>query len=317
MFSNTFNNLLTEEMGIIRNVQSDTRVIVDKIKLSIKNTSSSPTSFDMTTYKNGSFQIDVTISVDGNVSPSSKIIKVNWYYFSFSDEQTKKDYLTKIPMRTSYNKSMNTLSVVVLAINGIIDNNTLEDSVAHELTHNFQSILKGGELLNDKTKANYQTANRNFASNSENVRIIASVIYLTYKFEQDAFLNGAYAYILSEYEKNYDITDAYEKTEAYNSLQSLMYYLDIMHDALSNNHVGNVTKDHCKSEYNMSFEKILAIGEKAYSRYSRKLARMYAQALADIRNKNITESDTYHTMTFYSQPPLEDLKRTINETIFK
>ena len=95
-------------------------------------------------------------------------------------------------------------------------------------------------------------------------------------------------------EKNYDITDAYEKTEAYNSLQSLRYYLDIMHDALSNNHVG----------------------EKAYSRYSRKLARMYAQALADIRNKNISESDTYHTMTFYSQPPLEELKRTINETIF-
>ena len=317
MFSNTFNNLLTEEMCIIRNVQSDTRVIVAKIKLSIKNTSSSPTSFDMTTYKNGSFQIDVTISVDGNVSPSSIIIKVNWYYFSFSDGQTKKDYITKIPMRTSYNKRMNTLSVVVLAINGIIDNNTLEDSVAHELTHNFQSILKGGELLNDKTKANYQTANRNFASNSENVRIIASVIYLTYKFEQDAFLNGAYAYILSEYEKNYDITDAYEKTEAYNSLQSLRYYLDIMHDALSNNHVGSVTKHHCKSEYNMSFEKILAIGEKAYSRYSRKLARMYAQALADIRNKNISESDTYHTMTFYSQPPLEELKRRINETIFK
>ena len=177
--------------------------------------------------------------------------------------------------------------------------------------------MKGGELLNDKTKANYQTANRNFASNSENVRIIASVLYLTYKFEQDAFLNGAYAYIISEYEKNYDITDAYEKTEAYNSLQSLRYYLDIMHDALSNNHVGNVTKDHCKSEYNMSFEKILAIGEKAYSRYSRKLARMYAQALADIRNKNISESDTYHTMTFYSQPPLEELKRRINKTIFK
>lgn len=33
MFTNTFNKLLTEEMGIIRNVQTDTRVIVDKIKL--------------------------------------------------------------------------------------------------------------------------------------------------------------------------------------------------------------------------------------------------------------------------------------------
>ena len=43
---------------------------------------------------------------------------------------------------------------------------------------------------------------------------------------------------------------------------------------------------------------------------------MYAQALADIRNKNITESETYHTMSFYMQPPLEELKKVINETIF-
>ena len=221
-------------------------------------------------------------------------------------------------MRTSYNKSINTLSIVVLAIRGVIDSNTLEDSIAHELTHNFQTHLKGDELLsNDNIKAKYQAANRNFVSSSESVRVIASVLYLTYKFEQDAFLNGAYAYIISEYEKGNDITGAYEKTAAYNSLHSLRYYLNIMQNAMANNRIGETTKQHCKSEYNLSFEKIITIGEKAYSRYSRKLARMYAQALADIRNKNIMESETYHTMYFYMQPPLEELNKTINETIFK
>ena len=318
MIDNTFNKLLTEEMGIIRNVQTDTTAIADKIKHLIKNTASSPTSFDMTTYKNGIFQIDVTTSVDGNVSQSKKTINVKWYYFSFSDEQTKEDAITKIPMRTSYNKSINTLSIVVLAIRGVIDSNTLEDSIAHELTHNFQTHLKGDKLLsNDNIKAKYQAANRNFVSSSESVRVIASVLYLTYKFEQDAFLNGAYAYIMSEYEKGNDVTGAYEKTDAYNSLHSLRSYLDNMQNAIANNRVGEMTKEHCKSEYNLSFEKIITIGEKAYSRYSRKLARMYAQALADIRNKNIMESETYHTMYFYMQPPLEELKKTINETIFK
>jgi hypothetical protein len=271
----------------------------------------------MTTYKNGIFQTDVTTSVDGNVSQSKKTINVKWYYFSFYDEQVKEDVMTKIPMRTSYNKSINTLSIVVLAIRGVIDTNTLEDSIAHELTHNFQTHLKGDELLsNDNIKAKYQAANRNFVSSSESARVIASVLYLTYKFEQDAFLNGAYAYIMSEYEKGNDITGAYEKTAAYNSLHSLRYCLDIMQTAIANNRVGEMTKQHCKSEYNLSFEKIITIGEKAYSRYSRKLARMYAQALADIRNKNIMESETYHTMHFYMQPPLEELKKTINETIF-
>ena len=207
MIDNTFNKLLTEEMGIIRNVQTDTTAIADKIKHLIKNTASSPTSFDMTTYKNGIFQIDVTTSVDGNVSQSKKTINVKWYYFSFSDEQTKEDAITKIPMRTSYNKSINTLSIVVLAIKGAIDTNTLEDSIAHELTHNFQTHLKGDELLsNDNIKAKYQAANRNFVSSSESVRVIASVLYLTYKFEQDAFLIGAYAYLVFAFKKVNDIT---------------------------------------------------------------------------------------------------------------
>ena len=38
MFDKTFNKLLTEEMGIIRNVQTDTMAIADKIKHLIKNT---------------------------------------------------------------------------------------------------------------------------------------------------------------------------------------------------------------------------------------------------------------------------------------
>ena len=57
MFDTTFNKLLTKEMGIIRNVQTDTMVIEDKIKHLIKNTTSSPTSFDMTTYKMVSFKL--------------------------------------------------------------------------------------------------------------------------------------------------------------------------------------------------------------------------------------------------------------------
>lgn len=79
MIDNTFNKLLTEEMGIIRNVQTDTSAIADKIKHLIKNTASSPTSFDMTTYKNGIFQIDVTTSVDGNVSQSKKTINETFF----------------------------------------------------------------------------------------------------------------------------------------------------------------------------------------------------------------------------------------------
>ena len=75
MFHTTFNKLLTKETGIIRNAQTDTMAIEDNIQPLLKNTTSSPTSFDMTTYKNGIFQIDVTTSVDSNVSQLKKTIK--------------------------------------------------------------------------------------------------------------------------------------------------------------------------------------------------------------------------------------------------
>lgn len=75
-------------------------------------------------------------------------------------------------------------------------------------------------------------------------------------------MNGAYAYIISEYEKGNDITGAYEKTTAYNSLHSLRYYLGIMQNAMANNRIGEMTKQHCKSEYNLSFEKLSLLERK-------------------------------------------------------
>lgn len=78
----------------------------------------------------------------------------------------------------------NTFNKLLTEEMGIIRNvQTDTTAIADKIKH-----LKGDELLsNDNIKAKYQAVNRNFVSNSENVRVIASVLYLTYKFEQDAF----------------------------------------------------------------------------------------------------------------------------------
>ena len=307
MFTVDFNRVLNEEMGIIRNVQNDTSIITDKIKLSINNTPSTPTSLDMTTYKNGSFQTDVTTSVDGIISKTKKQIDVKWHYYSFADMETQANAISRIPFRTKYNRLINTLFVVIFAIKGNIDSRTLEDSISHELTHNFQTQMKGNDLLTkEKDREKYQSANRNIGNIDKGKRFIATIIYLSHNFEQDAFLNGAYSYIMAEYQNGNDILSAYEDTEAYVSLHKMREYLDVMQATLKSDHVGENIKKYCIAEYGMTFEKIKNVGEKAYSRYSRKLARMYAQCLSDIRNKEINEGMTYHTMSFYTLPGIEE-----------
>lgn len=278
-----FSKLLTEEMGIIRNVQYDAQMISYDILNGIKSQKSLPTSLNLTTYKSGSFVKEVVVSPDKiKEQPKKKEITIKWHYYSFFDVRTQQEEMHNIPYNTKYIPQLSTLIVVVFAIKNEIDNRTLVDSIAHELTHNFQREVKDNELITNNKQKVYQNANKNIVSSNKAVKLIANVIYLTHSFEQDAFLNGAYAYIMKEYENGGNFIISYKKTEAYVSLETLRYYLDTMQKALDNNKVGENIKNHCHYEYDLSFEQILKLGEKAYSRYTKKLVRMCGKALNDI-----------------------------------
>ena len=105
-----------------------------------------------------------------------------------------------------------------------------------------------------------------------------------------------------------------KKTEAYVSLETLRYYLDTMQKALDNNKVGENIKNHCHYEYDLSFEQILKLGEKAYSRYTKKLVRMCGQALNDI-DKQEKLNIPYHTMEFYEPKGLTEVINNLNNNI--
>ena len=303
-----FSKLLTEEMGIIRNVQNNAKEISYRILDSIKTTRSVPTSLNYTTHKYGTFNTNVIVSADDiKEEPIRKEITVKWYYYSFVDLQTQLEQLKNIPYKTKYGKKSNTLSVVILAIKGKVDNRTLIDSVAHELTHNFHTNIKGGELITSTNKLNvYQNANVNISNNDDAYKWIANVIYLTNSFEQDAFLNGAYAYIMKQYEEGHDFMKSYSETEAYVSLHKMRYYLNAMQSALKYNNISDRVRSHCQNEYGYSFEKIVNYGEKAYARYSKKLARMCGQALNDI-DKQEKMHVPYHTMEFFEPKGLNEV----------
>lgn len=315
--TNLFYDLLTEEMGVIRNVQNDAEIISLKIKNQINNTKSLPINMDLTTFKNGEFYQEVTVSPDKEKNRLKKEIKIVWYYYSFYNKDVLLKYLRNIG-KTRYVPNINTLYVVVLAIQAKIDNETLKGGISHELTHNFQSVNMEKPLFSsEKDFKVYNNSNKNINSNTQSFRILGTIVYLSYNFEQDAYLNSAYSYIIQECENGKEFLAVYSQTEAYNSLHKLRNNLDILKTALEIKKIGPLTRKHCKDEYNVSIEQLYNNGEKAYKRYAKKLARMCGQALNDLENKQLKEGALIHTRAFYKPlglklTEMEKLDETLN-----
>ena len=298
--SNLFYDLLTEEMGIIRNVQYDAEIIGLKIRTAIKTAKSIPVNMDLTSLKKGEFYQEVTTSPDKEKNVNKKQIKIEWQYFSFYDKNTFFRYSQRLE-KTRYNPNLNTMYITVWSIGGIIDSETLEGAVAHELTHNFQTINRNKSLLpNKKVKEKYQNSDKNINKQKGLFKYIGIIVYLTYSFEQDAYLNAAYNYIMQECGNGEPFLYIYSQTEAYNSLHKMRNILDIIKETLKDKQIKEMLSQHCVNEYNCSLEKIYNNGEKAYKRYARKLARMYGQAIKDIEKKQIKEGWLIHTREFYN-----------------
>lgn len=192
------------------------------------------------------------------------------------------------------------------SINGVIDDEILEGGIAHELTHIFQNQNRTTPLLpNDKVKTAYRNSDKNINTQTGLFKYIGIVVYLTYYFEQDAYLNAAYNYILQKCGENNEFLYIYSQTEAYNSLHRMRNCLDLIEKALNDNDIKEKINQYCIKEYNISLEKIYKNGEKAYKRYARKLARMYGQAIKDVEKKQIKEGWLIHTREFYNPFKME------------
>lgn len=92
------------------------------------------------------------------------------------------------------NRKLCFINVSVHAVENRIDYAQLHDSIQHEVEHIFQT-LKGSRALtvpDDK----YMSAVTNIYSENKGLKYIANAIYYSYDYEQDAFVNGLYGYLM-------------------------------------------------------------------------------------------------------------------------
>lgn len=263
--------LIQEELGISNTVLNNSKLIINNIKLALVKTKSKPFSEDGLEYKTGLLPKNEYIDLPD----------VEWRYFDFPNEDSLLKHVRNIAFSTKYNQLTDKLTVAIFAIKGVIEDRTLYDSVAHELEHRYQIEQSGDNLIRtDKSKTIYSNIISLKNTNNKVAIAIGDVLYASYKFEQDAFIHGAYEFMMQKNKEGIDPYVSYKETDAYAVLLKLKYGLGLLSTIKKEdkNKISSFIKQ--TLDYN-SLDDILTLGEKALKRYSRKLARMYSKVIKD------------------------------------
>ena len=167
--------IITEETGINREVSNLTRVICDKVKSNENKTQSYPVVIAGAEYQ---IQFYFEDYEEKNEAPKEKLDYTGITYFQdpiiniFGYRIRKKVHVPK-----------------------------LMEVVSHELLHafNLQMSKKDGFINNKKEVDIYQKSVQNARNKklSKDETNVAYAIYLSYKFESNAFENGLYNYLMA------------------------------------------------------------------------------------------------------------------------
>ena len=69
------------------------------------------------------------------------------------------------------------------------------DTIQHEIEHIYQQIMSNKRIPGDDDR--YAKMRTDFESNNEDRKTVGRLVYLCYTSEQDAFINGTYAWCMT------------------------------------------------------------------------------------------------------------------------
>lgn len=184
-------------------------------------------------------------------------------------------------MYGSYSSLLNKLKITIIAINGKIDERTFTDTLSHEIGHKYQIEKRGKNYFdNDSDLTKYTLSAYSKSSSNGMERCISDILYISYKFEQDSNIHGAYSYMMQKIKDGSNIANVYKETEAFIALFKLR---NAMKHLLSlSDKEKEIYNQYIKLTYNLNgVDKVIEIGEQTQNRFEKKLARMYAKVVQD------------------------------------
>ncbi len=237
---NIIRELVKEELGIAMEVYDATQNVYQNILNDIKTRDSEIT--EVCYIKEGSVN-----SILFNTN-----IKVNYVYRNFLD----KDIITNFDIEflteggtVFFNKKHIWINVNLIVINGAINKQEAVNTIQHELEHVYQQIRGNKQIpYNDMRYAKMKT---DLEGNNENRKKVSRLVYLAYKSEQEGFINGTYAWCMT----NDAITPPYDYKNIKNSPAGKVYneMLQLYNEIFNNNEMTNIIT----KEYNLSKNKVI------------------------------------------------------------
>lgn len=223
------------------------------------------------------------------------LISVNYFNFkSWSDYyfKSKETIDCKYGTSQSDGDKMNFITVYCYGISGRLDKASTLDTIQHEVEHIFQAI--SGQKQITIFDSNYSFAAQHLMDNENKIlKLISSLVYYSYEYEQDAYVNGLYAMLMnSEYPT--PSWDEIKQSEAYTALKKLRTSISVYINP--DEAFKRKSEDIARERFGMSLNSILKKAFQADSRLVKKIGKVLIKVKKD---KKIHENNSGRLTYFW------------------
>lgn len=151
---------------------------------------------------------------------------VKWEFYNFYDKRWLDECYGTIRKNDYYDADKNLMSVTLFGVSGNLNIRNCENTIAHEIFHNYKSF----KPINKKEHNLAKVANKVATAKSKSgyTELIGDIMYLLSKEEIQAFCNGAYAQIKKEIENGnrHSLEEFIENTILYENFMELDYLIN-------------------------------------------------------------------------------------------
>lgn len=269
----TSRDIICEELGINDDVVKLTRQIIQQINQSQKDIPWTPTEHENIEMKN----IQISCPYDNTM------LNVNCHFYKLLKEIDNQK-LSELKTNARYNKTTNTI-----IINGFVYKNLLianfYEGLQHEIEHFFH--FNKMQPRSEKTIELYNLAQQCHKFGVPQLDCIADIIYSSRKFEQQAYLNGAYAKIMQyDFSSNSSVDEYRNFILKYTKLglnyRNICYIMDKL-SHYNEQELETLIKDWF-GKFGFNLHKIKKLGNQTIKKLERQIERLIVKIQKDNQN---------------------------------
>lgn len=263
--------VITEELGIADQVDRVSTAILYQIIDKLKECDHTELIFDGV--KKG------TISFKHDIHGNNALITV--YHYNFRDKEVFEQHKEEIDCydgASMKSGKMCWVNISCYSISGALQKHDAMETIQHEVEHIFQDSKGDKSVFN--FNPHYSNAAQYIYSIDTIKRSLAQCVYLSFRFEQDAYTNGLYGYLKQKGNPIPNWSDIAD-SDAYMTLMKFENALAYIEENKDNEELIN----ECREKYNMTPQHLINISKKSIKR----LYTAFAKVLMKIRNEKINE----------------------------